>query len=230
MWQPEVIRTLVSMGAEVILHPTLSGAIYNSIEYSIKRAMAAMNQCIFFDVNGIEAGGSGKSLVVDARGDVLYEADEEEEVFPLELDLGVVRRMRHAGSMQLLKSFRDNRAAFSMHRAAGHTPPYLETLGALIKPSRPTVAHLAELKMAEPRMAVSPVRGGGKAVASEHVRPGALGAIGLRAATSLPLRAPPAAMAARAGVVVGASSAGYVGGMIETQKKTLPLVQRKLHY
>jgi predicted amidohydrolase len=42
MWFPETIRTLTTMGAEVILHPTLTGTIDREIELSIVRAMASI--------------------------------------------------------------------------------------------------------------------------------------------------------------------------------------------
>ena len=45
MWFPETTRTLTCMGAEVILHPTLTGTIDREIELSIVRASAAINQC-----------------------------------------------------------------------------------------------------------------------------------------------------------------------------------------
>ena len=67
MWFPETIRTLTVMGAEVILHPTLTGTIDREIELSIVRAMAAVNQCYFFDVNGLDTGGSGRSIVCGPR-------------------------------------------------------------------------------------------------------------------------------------------------------------------
>jgi predicted amidohydrolase len=61
MWFPETSRTLVAMGAEVILHPTLTDTIDRDIELSIVRATAAMNQCYVFDINGIGDGGYGRS-------------------------------------------------------------------------------------------------------------------------------------------------------------------------
>ncbi len=60
MWFPETIRTLAVNGAEVILHPTMTGTIDRDIELSIVRAMAAINQCYFIDVNGLESGGKWK--------------------------------------------------------------------------------------------------------------------------------------------------------------------------
>ena len=45
MWFPETSRTLVSMGAEVILHPTMTDTIDRDVELSIARATAVTNQC-----------------------------------------------------------------------------------------------------------------------------------------------------------------------------------------
>src|SRR5262245_52370507 len=112
MWFPETTRTLVSRGAEVILHPTMTTTIDRDVELSIARASAAMFQTFFVDVNGAGEVGNGRSIVVGPYGDVLHEAGRVEEVFPLELDLERVRRSRELGLRGLgqpLKSFRDRR-------------------------------------------------------------------------------------------------------------------------
>ena len=86
MWFPETVRTLSVMGAEVILHPTMTGTIDREIELSIVRAMAAVNQCYFFDVNGLESGGNGRSLVCGPDGRVIYQAEGNEEIFPIRIE------------------------------------------------------------------------------------------------------------------------------------------------
>jgi len=147
MWFPETTRTLAVMGAEVILHPTLTGTIDRDIELSIARASAAINQCYFFDVNGLDAGGSGRSIVCGPDGRVIYEAQNNEEFFPIELDMERVRRSRELGVLRLgqpLKSFRDHMIDFSIYQP-GARHPYLESLGPLIKPRR--VKELGELQM-----------------------------------------------------------------------------------
>lgn len=147
MWFPETTRTLSVMGAEVILHPTLTGTIDRDIELGIARASAAINQCFFFDVNGLDSGGSGRSIVCGPDGRVLHEAQNNEEFFPIEIDLERARRSRELGVLRLgqpLKSFRDRAVDFSIyHPGAAH--PYLDGLGPLIKPSR--VQELGELQM-----------------------------------------------------------------------------------
>ncbi|PMR72205.1 carbon-nitrogen hydrolase family protein, partial [Halomonas heilongjiangensis] len=74
MWFPETTRTLAAMGAEVILHPTMTDTIDRDIELSIARTNAAVNQCYFFDINGAGAIGNGRSIVVGPSGDVIHQA------------------------------------------------------------------------------------------------------------------------------------------------------------
>ena len=149
MWFPETSRTLAGMGAEVILHPTLTGTIDREIELSIARATAAINQCYIFDINGLDTGGNGKSIVCGPDGRVLYEAGGNEEMIPIEIDLERVRRSRELGLLRLgqpLKSFRDHLGVFTIYDK-GATHPYLDSLGALIRPTR--LKELAELQIRE---------------------------------------------------------------------------------
>jgi len=152
MWFPETIRTLTVMGAEVILHPTLTGTIDRDAELSICRAMATVNQCYMFDVNGLDTGGSGRSLICGPDGRVIYQAENNEEIIPIELDLENVRRSREFGVLRLgqpLKSFRDHMGDFSIYWPNAERP-YLDSLGPLIKPGR--MDTLAELKQRETQM------------------------------------------------------------------------------
>ena len=149
MWFPETIRTLAVMGAEVILHPTMTGTIDRDIELSIARAMATVNQCFLFDVNGLETGGSGRSVVCGPDGRVLHEAGSTEEIMPIEIDIERVKRSRELGVLRLgqpLKSFRDFIGHFNIYQQ-GAKHPYLDSLGPLIKPTR--LDKLAELKIKE---------------------------------------------------------------------------------
>ena len=142
MWFPETSRTLAAMGAEVILHPTLTDTLDRDIELAISRASAAQNQCFWFDINGLAAGGVGRSLVVGPSGDVIHQASGEEEVIPLEIDLDRVRRERDVGLRGLgqpLKSFRDRAVDFSVYRREDFDQGYLDGLGALALPRRPSV-------------------------------------------------------------------------------------------
>jgi len=149
MWFPETVRTLAVMGAEVILHPTMTGTIDREIELSIARAMATVNQCYFFDVNGLDTGGSGLSIVCGPDGRVLYQAGSTEEIFPIEINMSRVARSRELGVLRLgqpLKSFRDHMGDFGIYQKdVKH--PYLDSLGPLIKPKR--LDRLAALKIQE---------------------------------------------------------------------------------
>ncbi len=149
MWFPETIRTLSVMGAEVILHPTMTGTIDRDIELSIARAMASVNQCYLFDVNGLDTGGSGCSIVCGPDGRVLYQAGSTEEIIPIELDIERVRRSRELGLLRLgqpLKSFRDHIGVFGIYQG-GAQLPYLDSLGPLIKPTK--LDKLAKLRQKE---------------------------------------------------------------------------------
>lgn len=151
MWFPETIRTLVTMGAEVIMHPTMSGTIDREIELSIVRAMASINQCYFFDVNGLDTGGSGRSIVCGPDGRVLHQSEGTEEIIPLELNIDRVKRSRELGILRLgqpLKSFRDHikNDRFGIYKPDIPTP-YLDSLGPLNKPTR--LDKITELKIKE---------------------------------------------------------------------------------
>ncbi len=146
MWFPETSRQLVAMGAEVILHPTLTSTIDRDVELAIARATAATNQCFMIDINGVGDIGNGRSVVVGPAGDVLYQAGTSEELIPLEIDLDRVRRSREVGLRGLgqpLKSFRDSEVRFPVY--AGETRTYFETLGPLARAERGTRAGIREV-------------------------------------------------------------------------------------
>lgn len=145
MWLPETSRTLAAMGAEVILHPTLTPSIDRDVELCIVRATAAMNQCFVIDINGIGDGGNGRSTIVSPTGDVLYLAGTNEESMPIEIDLDRVRRSREVGLKGLgqpLKSFRDRAVEFTVYDRSSGVASYLDTLGPLEKMTRGSRAGL----------------------------------------------------------------------------------------
>jgi predicted amidohydrolase len=136
IWFLEVCRTLAAMGAEVILRPTLTDTIDREMEITIVEAMAAINQAYIVDINGVEGGGNGRSLIVDPEGHVLHQAGEGEELIPVELDLeraALVRRRGFKSLGQTLKSFRDRRVEFDLYKSRAHCAEYLASLGALEK-------------------------------------------------------------------------------------------------
>ncbi len=98
-----------------------------------------MNQCYFFDINGLGDGGYGRSVIVGPHGQVLHEAGAGEEMMPVEISFDLVRREREFGIRGLgqpLKSFRDRIVDFTVYRPAEFTYSYLHTLGPLTKPER----------------------------------------------------------------------------------------------
>ncbi|MBK0326620.1 carbon-nitrogen hydrolase family protein [Rhodobacteraceae bacterium F11138] len=134
MWFPETTRQLTSQGVEVLLHPVLTGTTDRDAELAIARATAAQFQCYVFDVNGLGAGGVGKSCVVDPTSVVLHQSAGQEDMFPIEIDLDVVRRQRETGMKglgQVLKSFRDRSTDFPVYDRDSGTDAYLTTLGPL---------------------------------------------------------------------------------------------------
>ncbi|MEM6371328.1 MAG: carbon-nitrogen hydrolase family protein [Pseudomonadota bacterium] len=139
IWFPETTRQLTSQGVEVLLHPVLTGTTDRDVELAIARATAAQFQCYVIDVNGLSAGGSGRSLVVDPTATVLHQSAGQEDMFPIEIDLDMVRRQRETGLKglgQVLKSFRDRGADFPVYDRSSGTDAYLHTLGPLETPQK----------------------------------------------------------------------------------------------
>ena len=142
LWFPETIRTLTALGAEVVLHPSLTTTIDRQVELSIVRASAACHQCFVLDVNGVGDGGNGQSIFCGPGGDVLHQAGTAPEVMPIEIDLDRASRGREVGLKGLgqpLKSFRDRMCDLPIY-GANATTPYLESLGPLSLPERGTRA------------------------------------------------------------------------------------------
>jgi predicted amidohydrolase len=137
IWFPETTRHLTSQGVEVLLHPVLTGTTDRDAELAIARATAAQFQCYVFDVNGLGAGGNGRSCVVDPAATVLHQAAGQEDMFPIEVDLDFVRRQRETGIKglgQVLKSFRDRSVDFPVYDRSSGSDAYLQSLGPLEMP------------------------------------------------------------------------------------------------
>lgn len=157
IWFPETTRQLTSQGVEVLLHPVLTGTTDRDAELAIARATAAQFQCYVFDVNGLAAGGVGRSLVVDPSATVLHQSAGQEDMFPIEVDLDQVRRQRETGLKglgQVLKSFRDREVDFSVYDRTSGADSYLQTLGPLETPQQGSARGL---KTSDPRSALGHV-------------------------------------------------------------------------
>lgn len=139
IWFPETTRMLTALGAEVLLHPVLTGTVDRDVELAMARASAAQFQCYVFDINGLGAGGVGRSCVVGPAGTVRHQAGGGEEILPIEIDFDLIRRQREFGLHGLgqpLKSFRDRKADFPIYDRAYGGQNYLSRLGPLSMPQR----------------------------------------------------------------------------------------------
>jgi len=145
IWFPETTRQLTSQGVEVLLHPVLTGTTDRDAELAIARATAAQFQCYVIDINGLGAGGNGRSCVIDPASTVLHQSAGQEDMFPIEIDLSQVRRQRETGMKglgQVLKSFRDRSVDFSVYDRTSGTDAYLHSLGPLETPHQGSRAGL----------------------------------------------------------------------------------------
>ena len=138
MWFPETTRTLAWMGAEVILHPSMTNTIDRDAELAIARANATINQCYFIDINVAGDLGLGRSAMYGPGGEIIHEAGSGREVIAAELDLEAVRSARQRGWLGLtqpLKSFRDSNIEFPQYPLTTRRSCYLDSLGSLSMPT-----------------------------------------------------------------------------------------------
>lgn len=139
MWFPETVRTLSWMGAEVILHPSLTSTMDRDAEIAMVRAHGAQNQVYFVDVNLAGPLGVGQSCIAGPGGEVVYQAGKSREIMPLRLDLNYlqdVRRNGWHGLGQPLKSFRDSSLRFPPYEKRAESQAWRD-LGELRVPKRP---------------------------------------------------------------------------------------------
>ncbi|MCR6659536.1 MAG: carbon-nitrogen hydrolase family protein [Asticcacaulis sp.] len=137
MWFAETTRSLVWMGAEVILHPTMTNTIDREAELAIARASAITNQCYFIDINVAGELGVGLSCAYGPGGELIHQAGTGREIMAFELDMEHVRRVRERGWHGLgqpLKSFRDSDIRFPPYEGNRSIPEALMALGPLEKP------------------------------------------------------------------------------------------------
>ena len=123
-WFPETTRALTTMGAEIIIHPTMTNTIDRDAELAISRASALINQCYFFSVNVAGDLGNGRSIVVNPNGEVIHECGENKEIFPVVVDLDLVKHVREYGMHGLgqpLKSFVNTTTIFRSIRFNSNT-------------------------------------------------------------------------------------------------------------
>ncbi len=119
LWFPEVARQMVSMGAEVLIYPTLTGTIDRPLEITLAQSTAIINQSYVITINTAGDLGYGQSVVVGPEGNIIYQAATGVEVIPIEIDFSLVKRNRERGLHGLgqpLKSFRDNPIRYSCYQ------------------------------------------------------------------------------------------------------------------
>lgn len=118
MWFPEVARTLVWQGAEVILQPTMTPTSDRELELVMCRANALFNQCYFISVNGVGSWGGGRSTMIDPDGRILQEASTNQTILTEMIDLDHCTRTREFGTIglaQTLKQLRDSDHNFPIY-------------------------------------------------------------------------------------------------------------------
>jgi len=120
LWFPEVARQMVSMGAEVLIYPTLTGTVDRSLELVLAQSTAITNQSYVITINSAGHLGYGQSIFVGPEGNIVYQANTGVEIIPIEVDFSLVKRNRERGLHGLgqpLKSFRDNQIAFPCYQS-----------------------------------------------------------------------------------------------------------------
>lgn len=139
MWFPETVRSLIWMGAEVILHPTMTPTSDRELELVLSQANAITNQCYFVDINGVGPWGGGHSLIVDPDGRVLQKADTNERIMTEILDLDRVTIAREYGNLglaQTLKQLRDSQVTFPPYQNGIASGEAFKQLGSLTLPEQ----------------------------------------------------------------------------------------------
>ena len=141
LWFPEVARTLTSMGAEVILYPTLTGTIDRPAELVLAQSTSILNQVYTFSINASGDYGNGQSIITCPEGNIIYQAGNEQDIMPVEVDFSRVRRVRERGTHGLgqpLKSFRDSGVELTIYQDDNRKASNFSQLGALEIPRKST--------------------------------------------------------------------------------------------
>ena len=103
---PEAFRQLAWMGAEVVLHPTLTTTSDRAAELVAARANAIVNQLYVVNVNAASPAGVGRSIVVDPEGLIRSRTGSGEELITDVLDLDAVTRVRRFGTAGVSRMWR----------------------------------------------------------------------------------------------------------------------------
>ena len=100
---PEISRNLTLMGAEIIIKLTQDPQELFKINRPIHFTRALENQAYFVCTNGVGfAGGMnlyGHSQVISPEGNIIWEAEQNETMATVTLDIELVHRCRHYGTI-----------------------------------------------------------------------------------------------------------------------------------
>lgn len=102
---PESFRQLARMGAEVVVHVSLTTTSDRAAEVVMARANAIFNQLYVVSVNAAAPTGLGRSLIVDPEGIVRHQSGAAEETITDVLDLDAVTRVRELGLAGVSRMF-----------------------------------------------------------------------------------------------------------------------------
>ncbi len=125
-WFPEHSRHLAWLGADVILNIAQSRARDRAQELVLARANAITNQCMFVTVNCAAPFGQGRSMVVDAEGEVLADAGVGETTLVVPVSAGRVAEVRAygtAGLNRMWEQFHAGDAAVGLPMYEGRINP-----------------------------------------------------------------------------------------------------------
>ena len=109
---PELFRLMLAQGAEIVSLPAAFTKKTGEAHWlPLIRARAIENQCYVIGANqggdhGNNRETSGGSVIVDAWGQVLAQADKGEQVVCAELDLQQIQRLKVAMPIQQHQRFR----------------------------------------------------------------------------------------------------------------------------
>ncbi len=138
LWFPELTRTLVSMGAEVIFHPSFTPSTLTETEILCRRSVALLNQTYVIGTGacGFHCGFTlaGHSVIVDPEGTVLQQAGDVASIQLEMLDLDKVTLVREFGTkgtapiFKHLKRYAHKWPVYGNQRAGSS---YLDSFGSI---------------------------------------------------------------------------------------------------
>jgi len=117
---PETMRQLAWLGAEVVLHPTLTTTRDREMELVCARSNSWTNQIYTVNINGADPWGVGASAIVDPEGVIRQQAGPGEEILVETIDLDTVAKVRAYGSFGLNRPWEQ----LARHGAGIHLPMY----------------------------------------------------------------------------------------------------------